>query len=823
MRRRRSIGLVGRTLVLGAMIATPPTSADLRARSATLSGASQAAPHASAPLRALLDRYCLTCHSDALRTAGLSLERVDIDLEEVHQNTEVLEKVLGKLRSRMMPPAGRPRPSDTEVAESTAWLEAALDRVAQDYPNPGRPAVHRLNRAEYGNAIRDLLALEVDVAALLPPDNSGAGFDNIADLLSVAPSLLEAYLAAARKIGRLAVGNTGSQQTIYRVSRDLDQRERVSEDLPLGTRAGIAIRHYFPVDGEYLIKVRMQRNGFEEIRGLAEVHRIDVRIDDAQVASFTVGGALPEITADDTIAAIHLAISRYLVTADNGLDVRLPIKAGYRVVGVTQANEPTAWEGPLQPKLIPESKDLFFGRNTGSGIGQVEILGPERVSGPGETPGRSRLFVCTPSHASEEAACAERILSTLARRAFRRPVTAGEVEDVLSFYASGRRTGSFDRGIEMALRRILVSPHFLFRVEPDPPGVPPNTPYRLTDLELASRLSFFLWSSIPDDELRSLATQGRLSDPDVLEAQVARMIADDRATALVRNFAGQWLYLRNVPFATPDNDIFGEFDENLREAFWRETELFFESTVREDRSVLDLLTADYTFVNERLARHYGIPDVYGNWFRRVTLTDDTSVRAGLLGKGSTLLVTSYATRTSPVLRGKWILDNLLGTPPPPPPPDVPALQQQKEGKTLSMRAAMEEHRKNPVCASCHARMDPLGFALENFDAIGRWRTADGTADPIDASGVMPDGTPFRGPTEFREALLGRSDDFVRTVIEKLLTYAVGRDLEYHDAPAVRAIARQAASDDHRWSSVILGVIQSEPFQMRMSHPGGHEP
>ena len=822
MRRRRSIGLVGRTLLLGVMIATPPTSADLRARSAPLSSASQDAPHASAPLRALLDRYCLTCHSDALRTAGLSLERVDIDFEEVHQNTEVLEKVLGKLRSRMMPPAGRPRPSDTEVAESTVWLETALDRAAREHPNPGRPAVHRLNRAEYANAVRDLLALEVDVTALLPPDNSGAGFDNIADLLSVSPSLLEAYLAAARKIGRLALGNTGSQQTIYRVSRDLDQRERVSEDLPLGTRAGIAIRHYFPVDGEYVIKVRMQRNFFEEIRGLADAHRIDVRIDDARVRSFAVGGEPPEIAADDTIAGIHLAISQYLVMADDGLEVRLPIKAGYRVVGVTLANEPTAWEGPLQPKLIPKSSDLFHGRNTGSGIGQVEILGPEHVSGPGAPPSRSRIFVCTPSHASEEAACAEKILSALARRAFRRPVTADEVQDVLSFYAAGRRTGSFDRGIEMALRRILVSPHFLFRIEPDPPGVPPNTPYRLTDLELASRLSFFLWSSIPDDELRSLATQGRLSDPDVLEAQVARMIADDRATALVRNFAGQWLYLRNVPFATPDNDIFGEFDENLREAFWRETELFFESTVREDRSVLDLLTADYTFVNERLARHYGIPDVYGNWFRRVTLTDDTSVRAGLLGKGSTLLVTSYATRTSPVLRGKWILDNLLGTPPPPPPPDVPALQQQKEGKTLSMRAAMEEHRKNPVCASCHARMDPLGFALENFDAIGRWRTADGTADPIDASGVMPDGTPFRGPTEFREALLGRSDDFVRTVIEKLLTYAVGRDLEYHDAPAVRAIARQAA-DDYRWSSLILGVVQSEPFQMRMSHSGGIQP
>ena len=695
--------------------------------------------------------------------------------------------------------------------------------IVKPHPDPGRPAAHRLNRAEYANAIRDLFGLEVDVTTLLPPDNSGAGFDNIADLLSVSPSLLEAYLATARKIGRLAFGSAGSEQTIYRIARDLDQRFRVSEDLPLGTRAGIAIRHYFPVDGEYLIRVRMQRNFFDEIRGLADTHHIDVRVDDARVGSFTVGGELPEITPDDTIAAIHLKISQYLVTADDGLEVRLRVNAGYRVVGVMLANQPTAWEGPLQPKLIPESSDLFHGRNTGSGIGQVEILGPEQVTGVGETPSRQKILVCSPLEPSEEVGCAKEILTTLARRAYRRPVTPAEAQDLLDFYSLGRRSGSFDRGLEMAVRRILVSPHFLFRIERDPEGVPPDTPYRLTDLELASRMAFFLWSSIPDDELLDLATRGELRDPAVLEQQIKRMIVDARSAALVDNFAGQWLYIRNVPFATPDSDKFGEFDENLREAFWRETELFFESTLREDRGILDLLTADYTFVNERLARHYGIPGIYGNWFRRVSLTGDASVRAGLLGKGSTLLVTSYATRTSPVLRGKWILDNVLGTPPPPPPPDVPSLQEQRDGRSLSMREAMEEHRKNPVCASCHARMDPLGFALENFDAIGRWREIDGSTGPIDASGVMPDGMPFSGPVEFREALLRRSSDFVRTVIEKLLTYAVGRDLTHSDAPVVRTIARQAEPHNYRWSSLILGVIQSQPFQMRMSHSQGPEP
>ena len=767
------------------------------------------------PPRALLDRYCVPCHNDKLRTARLTLETLDV--EHVGQNAEVWEKVFRKLRTGVMPPAGRPRPAPDAKAQFVAWLEASLDRAAQNHPDPGRPAaVHRLNRTEYGNAIRDLLDLQVDAASLLPPDDSGAGFDNIADVLSVSPSLLERYMSAARKVSRLAVGDPTVRSVIYSVPRNLVQDERISEDLPLGSRGGAALRHYFPVDGEYLIKLRLQRNFLDEIRGMADANQIEIRIDGVRVKSFTVGGEQPE-QGKVGIPAVHLAISAYLVGADSGLETRVPVKAGSRLVSVAFLKESFEPEGPLQPPLEPKSREFFQGRHGPAGLGQIEIRGPEKVTGLGDTPSRRRVFVCRPLEERDEAACARQILSTLARRAFRRPVTEADLRDLLALYNSERSTATFEAGIEMALRSMLTSPYFLFRVERDPASVAPSSPYRLTDLELASRLSFFLWSSIPDDQLLDLAVRRRLTDLVVLEQQVKRMLADPRSKALITNFAGQWLSLRQLRFATPDEDAFPEFDENLREAFLRETELLFESVLRENRSVVDLLAANETFLNNRLARYYGIPNIFGNHFRRVTLDEKNTARAGVLGHASVLTVTSYATRTSPVLRGKWILDNVLGAPPPAPPPNVPDLQEKSaDGRALSMRQAMEQHRKNPVCASCHAPMDPLGFALENFDAIGRWRTLSEAQEPVDASGTLPDGTAFQGAAGLRQVLLSRRQEFVGTVITKLLIYATGRDVGYRDFPTVRAIAREAAVSDYEFSSLILGIVRSGPFQMRRS-------
>jgi hypothetical protein len=768
--------------------------------------------------RVLLDRYCVTCHSARLHTAGLTLETLDLD--RVGRSAEVLEKVVRKMRTGTMPPAGMPHPPQAESVQFVSWLEEALDRAAKEQPDPGRPAIHRLNRAEYSNAVRDLLALDVDVASLLPPDDSALGFDNIADILSVSPSLLERYMSAARQISQLALGESTARSAVYTVPADLVQDERVSEELPLGSRGGIAIRHYFPADGEYLIKIRLQRNAMEEIRGLIDARQVDLRIDGERVKLFSVGGEQPE-KGKEGVAPVHTAISTYLIVADDGLEVRRTLKAGPHLVGVTVVSQSVKPEGPYQPPITPKSTDVFVGRHTGFGVGLVEIRGPENVTGLGDTPSRRRILVCQPSEASREAACARQILSTLARRAFRRPVTELDLQELLASYASGRSGGRFETGIGLALRRMLMSPYFLFRIEQDPPDVAANAPYRLADLELASRLSFFLWSSLPDEQLLDLAVHERLKDPLVLEQQVRRMLRDPRSTALLTNFAGQWLEVRNLPLVTPNEDIFPNFDENLRQAFREETELFLESILREDRSVIDLLTADYTFLNERLARFYGIPNVYGERFRRVALGDGQNARAGILGQGSVLTVTSYATRTSPVLRGKWILSNLLGAPPPPPPPDVPALQEKgADGTRLSMRQAMETHRKNPACASCHSRMDPLGFALENFDAIGQFRTLSESKEPVDASGALPDGTPFDGPAGLRQALLGQRQDFVETLTEKLLVYALGRGLAYSDMPAVRAIVRESGSSDYRVSSIVLGVVQSLPFQMRKS--AGHQ-
>ena len=752
----------------------------------------------------LLGRYCVTCHNERLHTADLSLE--GRSLEEVDDHPELWEKVLQKLSTQAMPPPGRPRPSGEAYVTFAAWLEAELDKVALANPDPGRPTLHRLNRLEYANAVRDLLGLEIDADALLPSDDLAYGFDNNADILTVSPGLLERYMSAARRVSRLAVGDPTIEADIARYSMSLLERQdqRMSEDLPFGSRGGSAIRHHFPLDGEYFLRVSLRGN-----RGRSEPQEIDVRLDGIRVALIAVGRWPSEL-------------GKEVASGDDPVVVRVPISAGSHVVSVAFEQRTAAAEG-----VAPEYLPLWtFGTGRGfverMSLESLEIDGPyapDRVGrvadGLGDSPSRRRIFVCRPSDWSSESECVDTILGRLLRRAFRRAIGEDDLELLRGFYQSGRSEGGFSGGIQRALEMILVDPEFLFRLERDPDGVAPSTPYRLTDVELASRLSFFLWSSIPDEELLSLAIAGRLGEPLVLEQQVKRMLADERAEVLVSDFAAQWLHLRRMRSVTPDVNAFPAFDDGLRNALLRETELFLKSQIREDQSVVDLLTADYTFINERLARHYGVENVYGSRFRRVVWEDQR--RRGLLGQGSILTVTSLATRTSPVVRGKWILENILGTPPPPPPPDVPELPERSDsGIVKSVRERLEGHRENPVCASCHARMDPLGFALENFDAVGKWRDRDASRARIDTSGVLPDGTAFAGLPELREVLLGRRVEFVATVTEKLLTYALGRGVEFYDRPAIRAIVRQASQDDYRWSSVVLGVARSLPFQMRRS-------
>ena len=781
----------------------------------------------AAQTRATLQRYCLTCHNARLQTAGLDLDAMDA--ERVGAHPAAWEKVVAKLRSGAMPPAGRPRPDRFAYAEMAASLEESLDRAAAADPNPGRKAAHRLNRREYGNAVRDLLDLVVDGAALLPPDDVDHGFDNMADALSVSPALLDRYIFAARRIARLAVGDPaiGPSTETYGLPSMRFQDQRMSEDLPFGSRGGIAVRHDFPVDGEYEIRVRLRRQLYDYVRGLQNRQRLEVRLDGARVAVFTVGGA-PGTPPPRTFAgavAGDRAWEEYSLHADEHLALRLAVQAGPRLVGVSFVQGRTERDGVLQPRAT--GKVLAIAERWSSpseapeaAVEHVSVSGPFHATGPGESPTRSRVLVCYPTSASEETPCARDVLSRVARRAYRRPLVSDDLETLLAFYEAGRADGGFDAGIRRGLESILVDPEFLFRFEreaaaPDGPRAPAGSVHPVSDLELASRLSFFLWSSIPDDELLGLAAAGRLRDPGVLESQVRRMLADARAEALVDGFALQWLALRTLRGVVPTPELFPEFDDNLREAFARETELFLASQIREDRNLLDLLRADYTFVNERLARHYGVPNVYGSRFRRVTFEDGT--RGGLLGHGSILTVTSYPTRTSPVLRGHWLLEHVLGAPPPPPPPDVPALPDRGEaGHPASVRERLERHRENAVCASCHAPMDPLGFGLEHFDAIGRRRAAGEAGGPIDASGVLPDGTAFRGLAGLREVLLDRREQFVRTVAEKLTTYALGRGLEHYDMPAVRRIVRDAAADDYRWSSLVLGIVRSLPFQMRRS-------
>ena len=775
-------------------------------------------PQAASQYRAVLDRYCVTCHNERLRTAEMILSTKDV--ANLSADAASWEKVVRKLRTAAMPPAGMPRPDQATYDSFATYLETELDRLAAADPDPGRPAVHRLNRAEYSNAVRDLLAVDIDTGAMIPADDSGHGFDNIGDVLTVSPSLLDRYLSAARKIARLAVGDPDIRPYVeeYAVPHSLKQDARMGEDLPFGSRGGVAVRHYFPLDGEYEIKVRLQREEEGDILGsLGELHRIDLRLDDARIKLFEIGRARAVESSEPGKEA-------YIRTADAGLEVRVPVKAGSRTVGVTFVKDTLQAEGLNQFVRLDDRMPY---------IGSVIVSGPYNATGSGATASRSKIFVCRPSNSNDEA-CAKQVLSTLARRAYRHPVTDAQLQELLDLYRIAGTSGGFEAGIEMALQGILVSPDFLFRVERDPANWAPDTAYRISDLELASRLSFFLWSSIPDDELLSLAEHGRLQEPAVLESQVRRMLADPRAKALVRNFAGQWLYLRNLGTARPDPKGFPEFDENVRQALQQEIDLFLESILLTEKgSVAELLDADYTFLNDSLARFYGIPSIYGSQFRRVKLTDEN--RKGLLGKGAVLLVTSYPTRTSPTLRGKWVLENIMGTPPPPPPPNVPSLKDDKDVQDLTMRQRMEQHRANPACAVCHTRMDPMGFALENFDAIGRFRTTmGGESKPIDVSGVLPDGTKFEGPAELREILLSNPEQLATAAAEKLLIYALGRGLEHTDSPVVRKIVREAAqtggssaassadSPDrpYRWSSIILGIVKSMPFQMRKSGAAG---
>jgi len=782
--------------------------------------------------RAVLNQYCVSCHNEKLRTAGLLLDTIDPSAPGAA--AETWEKVVRRLRSRAMPPAGLPRPDDATYDTVASQLEANLDRVAAARPNPGRlPAFHRLTRTEYRNAIRDLLALEdlpkaLDLAALLPADNSSTGFDNLADLLFVSSTQLEQYLSAAQKVSRLAIGDSTIQiLDTYRMSSEHSQDSHL-EALPIGTRGGTAIRTFLPVDGEYTIHIELTAPP-------REPEQLEVSVDGDRVRLFTVSdkvdpaAQIPAPRASATPQSLDLdpgtpiqidsvvnrrferdrqADARRAAIA-KGFDALVPLTAGPHVIGVTFIRRPG---GPGETLVLPRLR----GRGQLPGVASVTVKGPQNPAGRRvDTPSRRRIFVCHPADGAEQAACAKQILSTLARRAYRRPVTDTDLQPLLAMYESGRADDGFDTGIQRALERLLVSPQFLFRIERDPATIASAAVYRLSDIELASRLSFFLWSSIPDDELLNEAVAGRLRTPTVLERQVRRMLADPRSQSLAGNFAAQWLFLRDVETKTPSPRFFPDFDLSLIQDFQHETELFLESVFREDRSVIDLLRADYTFVNERLARHYGIGHVFGTHFRRVSYGQD-SPRRGPLGHGSVLTLTSYANRTSPVLRGKYVLSNLLGAPPPPPPPNIPALVTEvgESGKRLSMRESMAQHRSNPTCAACHARMDPIGFALDNFDAVGKWRTVDDSGTPIDPSGVFPDGTKFNGVAGLRQLLLGRPEEFVRTLTENLLTYSLGRSLAYYDAPTVRAIVRDAVQSDYRFSSLVIGIVRSTPFQMR---------
>jgi hypothetical protein len=744
-----------------------------------------------------VNNFCVECHNSEDKAAGLALDTLSV--EDLSRNPKAWEKVVRRLVARQMPPADAIRPSSRTYDSIVTTLAGSLDRAAAAQPSPGRTdTFRRLNRTEYQNAIRDLLALDIDATALLPNDESSHGFDNVT-VGDLSPTLLDRYITASQKISRLAVGSPSRSlggDTI-RIRPDLTQEEHV-EGLPPGTRGGALIPYTFPQDGEYEIQVRLTRDRNEHVEGLREPHELEVLLDRDRKASFNITPPRSE---------------RDHQTADAHLKARIRITAGPHKLGVTFLKDSSSL---LETKRQPFQAHYNMHRHPRitPALYQVSITGPYDTKGHGDTPSRRRIFVCEPKEPGTEEACASRILSNLMRRAYRRPVVDADLQQPLKLYREAWAEGGFDAGIEMALSSVLVNPQFLFRIEADPTDVEPNSAYRIPDIQLASRLSFFVWSSIPDDELLDLAERGELNKPNVLERQVRRLLADPRSRNLVSNFAEQWLHLRNLESMTPDLRLYPDFDDNLRQAFRRETELLFESILREDRSVLDLLRSDHTFLNERLAKHYGIPHVYGSHFRRVEL-DKESMRGGLLRQGSILTVTSYATRTSPVIRGKWILENILGTPPPPPPANVPALKDNTVSSALSVRERLAEHRANVACAGCHKLMDPVGFSLENFDAVGRWRAFE-EGRPVDSTGGLPDGSQFQGVTGLERGLLKRPELFVGTLTEKLMTFALGRGVESFDAPAIRKIVRDARAKNYRFSSLIVGIASSTPFQLRKS-------
>ena len=776
-----------------------------------------ARPPAQGSHRQFLESYCASCHNDRLRTAGLTLS--GLDPSDPGASAELWEKVLYKIRTGQMPPAGRPQPPLALSHTVTTSVATALDAAAARHPNPGRVGLHRLNRIEYANAIRDILGLTVDTKALLLPDEADEGFDNVAASLTLSPAHLERYLSAAREISRLAVGDlslaAAPGSATYRVPRLLEQDVRVNEDLPFGSRGGLAVRHTFPLTGEYAFKVRLRRQVYDYIIGMGQSQHLDLRIDGMRVTRFTVGGQAKGTPGPPTWNGEIVGDTEwelYMHAADAGLELRTVVQAGERSVSLSFVDSPWEPEGLAQPLPVDFGRGSDEQYDGYAAVDALTIHGPYDVKGPAATQSRRSIFVCTPKDSAAEGPCARRILSRLAERAYRRPVTSAELKTLLDFYESGRQQRGFDTGIQAAIERMLVSFNFLFRMESDPPEARPGSIYRLSDLELASRLSFFLWSSVPDDELRALAVRKQLSNPKVLEQQVARMLRDPRSKALVDSFGGQWLGVRKATSHLPDPNIFPDFDENLRAAFLQETSLFLASQLRDDRSVVDLVAADYSFVNERLAQHYGLSDVSGERFRKVTFAD--GARGGLLGQGGILMVTSYPDRTAPVLRGVWVLENLLGMPPPPPPPNIPDLETTSaDGRPLSIREQMEVHRQNPACSVCHVRMDPLGFSLENFDAIGRWRTHD-QGRAVDASSIFADGTPLDGVQGLKAFVLNRRENYVHAFAGKLLTYALGRHVDYRDQPAIRKIVREAAARDYRWSAIVLGIVNSTPFQMR---------
>ncbi len=756
----------------------------------------QPAPSPQTP-RALLNQYCVTCHNARLRTAGLALDTADV--EHVGADAALWEKVAAKLNANAMPPAGRPRPSDEVRRAFITSLETQLDLAAAANPRYGRTATfHRLNRTEYQNAIRDLLALEIDATQWFPGDDAAYGFDNNAGVLTMSSTLLDGYLSAANKVSSLVVGDLSMPPVLsaYKFAASLLQQGRISDDLPLGAQGGVAVRHYFPLDGQY--EVTLHVTG-----GPGPTERVELRLDGVAVGE--IGGTAAGGAPPDPDAAAGAATA--------GPKIRFSATAGSHALSAVFIKPWQATEGQF-PAFLPWGNSALTNVNGARQylhVNDIEIVGPSAATGSGDTPSRRKIFLCRPTSTRDEAACASRILTTLTHRAYRRPLQPGDVDTVLAFYKKRRAEGgSFDAGIQAGVERLLVDPDFLYRIEPRPVGANGTGNYRLSDVALASRLSFFLWSSIPDDELLALAERGALKDPAVLEQQTRRMLADPRASALVTSFGSQWLFQRNLREINPDSYQFPDWDENLRQSMARETEMFLDSQIRADRPIPELLTADYTFLNDRLARHYGIAGVSGSQFRRVTLTDPT--RRGLLGQGSLLTVTSRPNRTSPVLRGKWLLENMLGYPTPAPPPNVPALPENERGKeTRSVRQQIEEHRKNPACASCHAVMDPIGFSLDQFDAIGRWRTTDG-GTPVDATGSLPDGRKVEGVNGLRQLIVGEPQKFVRTITEKLLTYSLGRGVEFYEMPTVRRITQDAAATNYRWSSIVVGIVKSQAFQ-----------